>query len=188
MERHQNLHVFVVNGYPRSGKDTFVDLIREETKDQKVRVYCYSSVQTAKDLYQIFGWDGEKRPIDRDRLSMAKDYLQRFDLPYRDMACKLRDHLIEAEDRSKEMILIFFMIREPEEIKRFVKEFPFVRTIYVDAEVRGIAPSRGGIGANHADAEVIEYSYDMMVNNNGTLDDLKHEVQHFLCSLTKGVK
>lgn len=186
MERHQNLHAFIMNGYPRSGKDTFVNLIRDNTKDQKVRVYCHSSVQTAKDLYKIFGRDGVKRPINRDRLSMAKDYLQRFDLPYQDMVRKLQGHLTEAKDHPQEMILIFFMIREPEEIKRFVKEFPFVRTIFVDAEVRGSVPNSGLADRNRADTEVKEYSYDMIVNNNGMLDDLKHEVRQFLCRLTEG--
>ena len=46
--------VFIVNGKPRAGKDTFAEIL-----NRYMKVYKYSAVTKIKEIATLCGWDGK---------------------------------------------------------------------------------------------------------------------------------
>ena len=74
--------------------------------------------------------------------------------------------------RSEAQVL-FLHIREPEEIKRAVKEFNAKTILIIRNSVRHIT-------SNIGDKNVFDYEYDFVIENNGTIEELKKETEKFL--------
>lgn len=160
-----NCRVFIVNGSGGVGKDTFVDLISVSN----VGKVHYSSVTRIKEVARQLGWDGKsKTEKDRKFLSDLKDLVTDYsDLPY-NLMCKMIDRLLNTQDP----IILFIDIREPNEIQRIV-DYCGARTILVKRD------SVEHITSNTGDGGVFNYNYDIVVDNNGTLDDLKETAKMF---------
>ena len=75
--------------------------------------------------------------------------------------------------------VLFLHIREPEEIKRAVKEFN-AKTILVTRN------SVEQIMSNMADANVYNYEYDYTIHNDGTIEDLKKVAEQFVKDYIRG--
>ena len=73
--------------------------------------------------------------------------------------------------------LMFIHIRDIPEIRRMVKKYPCIKTLLVKNDRVKI------ITSNVADANVEEYNYDFIINNNGTLDELREKAREFVMSL-----
>jgi transcriptional regulator of NAD metabolism len=71
--------------------------------------------------------------------------------------------------------ILFLHIREPEEIEKAVKKFEEynAKTILVKRD------SVKHITSNMADENVFNYDYDIVINNNGSLEDLRNKVVCF---------
>ena len=69
---------------------------------------------------------------------------------------------------------IFCDIREPHEIQRMKDDFNAI-TLLVRRDAAVSAPT-----SNHADANVLNYNYDYVVNNNGTYEELRIEASKFI--------
>lgn len=69
------------------------------------------------------------------------------------------------------------MSREPGEISRFEKELGaksvLIRRNAVEFNIQ----------SNHADSEVLNHKYDYIIENNGTIDELKEKAKEFLKNL-----
>ena len=75
------VNVVIVNGFPRSGKDTFVNFCKEKLGAFGVSV---STVDFVKYLAAQSGWDGSKTPENRKFLSDLKDLLTEWnDVPWK---------------------------------------------------------------------------------------------------------
>ena len=167
--------IYVINGSAGSGKDTFCEMTSRFVGEEFVKVF--STVDIVKKLALEAGWDGKKTPRARKFLSDLKDLLTDWnDTPYNSVSKKILLTKNEWEsygiDTSK--CAIFVMCREPQEIKKFVERLG-ARTILIrrkEAEDR--SPS------NHADAEVLDYKYDIEIENNGTLKDLAFAALKFI--------
>lgn len=147
--------VFIINGSGGVGKDTFCEYVGHYAK-----VKVISSIDLVKDYASKMGWNGSKTPRDRKFLSDLKDLLTKYnDYPFRDICQKV---LWFKEDDNE---FLFIHIREPEEIDRAKREFNAHTILMVNDNVKGIY-------SNHADARVLEYNYDIVVDNSGTLKDL----------------
>lgn len=147
--------VFIINGSGGVGKDTFCEYVGHYAK-----VKVISSIDLVKDYASKMGWNGSKTPRDRKFLSDLKDLLTKYnDYPFRDICQKV---LWFKEDDNE---FLFIHIREPEEIDRAKREFNAHTILMVNDNVRGIY-------SNHADARVLEYNYDIVIDNSGTLKDL----------------
>lgn len=147
--------VFIINGSGGVGKDTFCEYIGHYAK-----VKVISSIDLVKDYASKMGWNGSKTPRDRKFLSDLKDLLTKYnDYPFRDICQKV---LWFKEDDNE---FLFIHIREPEEIDRAKREFNAHTILMVNDNVKGIY-------SNHADARVLEYNYDIVIDNSGTLKDL----------------
>ena len=74
---------------------------------------------------------------------------------------------------------IFIDCREPKEIQKFVDRLG-AKTIFIDRKIEDYNAS------NHADANVENFEYDIVINNNGTLEDLAAAAMNFI--KTEGIK
>jgi hypothetical protein len=163
---HKRPIVFIVNGFPLSGKDTFAEALALE-----YQVANISSVDEVKDIATIMGWDGTKTPENRKMLSDLKDFATKyFDLPFKDMVTKIGDNL------HKDFIVLH--IREAQEIDR-MKEyldsngFP-VYSVLVDR--KSVLPETA---SNHADENIYDAAYDIILYNNGTVKEYIADVLEF---------
>jgi hypothetical protein len=129
----------------------------------------YSSVDHIKNVAKELGWNGGKSEEDRKFLSDLKDLATEYsDMPFKKMA-----HRIDIFKQHTKYEVLFLHIREPHEIKRMVD--------YCNAKTLLIKNSRiAPIISNHADANVIDYEYNYVVYNNGSLDDLEKQAVEFI--------
>lgn len=166
--------IVVVNGMPMSGKSQFVEYCLRELGFYGEEV---STVDFVKELAKLSGWDGVKRPRDRKFLSDLKDLLTEWnDVPYKKIVearDKLQDHLdYLGYDINKGVI--FTHCREPEEIQKFVDRENAITVLLRRDAVENLEQS------NHADANVFNYEYDYVIENNGNLLELYEKAKGFL--------
>lgn len=167
-----NKQIFVINGSGRVGKDTFVNLVSEEVNNSKRKFHTvinFSSVAKVKSIAREIGWDGGKTEKDRRFLSDLKALTTDYcDMPFKSM--KKQVHEFMEDDTSQ---VLFIHIREPEEIARAVKEFD-AKTILVVRNV--VEPIR----SNASDRRVYDYEYDYVIENDGTIEELKKKAKDFV--------
>lgn len=166
------MKVFIVNGHGGSGKTTFEQMVADNY-DGFVKVL--STITPIKQIALKVGWNGVKDAAGRRLLSDLKDALTRYnDYPFR-WIC---DELEEWEEDMMEEIwhtddaIVFIDCREPEEIQRLIDKFN-AKSIIVERDTNENF-------TNHADQEVDNFSYDIHIVNNGTLDDLDASAQRFI--------
>lgn len=165
--------IFIVNGKPRSGKDTFAEILSQYTG-----VYKVSSVDRVKKIATMCGWDGAKEEKDRKFLSDLKLLISDYsDVIFQDM----RNHVrIFKKDKKSDTQVLLIDIREPEEIDRAKKEFGAYTLQIKNNRVPNVT-------TNMADANVDNYRYDFSLDNNGTLEEFRREIEMFYVSVLGGV-
>ena len=150
--------VYITNGGARSGKDSFAELL-----DKYIPVFKYSSIDLVKEMFESIGINRyDKTEAKRKLWSDGKDMLTKYDdIPFKDMASIVAD--FNKNDIDTDVLLID--IREPDEIARAAKAFG-AETILIKN------PNVNKIESNHADANVENYEYDYIIENNGTIKQL----------------
>ena len=155
--------VIIINGAAGSGKDAFV---KNFTKASRCAVQNFSTVDDVKTLAKCMGWDGgKKHEEDRRFLSDLKDIWTRYNNgPFESVKMRiLLGRILHNSEcvRKKETGIIFFVhCREPEEIEKFKKEY--------GRRCRTLLIRRNGIKRfdNHADKNVENFDYDIVVENH----------------------
>ena len=148
--------MFIINGSGGVGKDTFVSLV-----DYQATVINFSSVDKIKEIAKIIGWNGGKTEKDRKFLSDLKLLCTNYnDMPFNSMKNKYESFL------KTNAHFLFLHIREPEEIDRAKKEFD-AKTILIKRN------SVKHITSNMADENVYNYKYDIIINNDGGIEELR---------------
>ena len=173
------MKIYILNGKAGSGKTTFFKLIEEKCRNY---VYNYSTVDLVKKVAYGCGWDGSKTPENRKFLSDLKDLLTEWDdVPYKDCLKEIKriTSLADIYDVEHDDWAIFIDCREPKEIQKFVDRLG-AKTIFIDRKIEDYNAS------NHADANVENFKYDIVINNNGTLEDLAAIAMNFI--KTEGIK
>ena len=194
--------VFIINGYPGSGKDTFVEKISKVGNDTN---FCNShffkclqkgfgtintsTIDPIKNVAKNLGWKGEKTPEARKFLSEMK----RIVTEYNDYTSKKIISDVEAARNSSISFNDGAYSFSPNNINSFFK-FLFVHC----REPKEIQKIKDGIGescytifikrgdintdnlSNDSDMYVEKYNYDYYISNNGTLEDLDRTVYNFL--------
>ena len=156
--------IFIINGPATSGKDTFVSMVSAIVPSMN-----YSSVELVKEAALLLGWKGGKEDKDRRFLSDLKDLTSHYSTAIVDSMRKKAEDFLSNDIHN----FLFLHIREPKEIKRMAWELD-AKTILVLRN--GVMPNL----SNFADANVLKYEYDIVINNSGTLGDLKEEAQRFV--------
>lgn len=159
--------VIIVNGVARCGKDTFVnylvDLLDKPT-------FKLSSIDKIKQFTSaILGVEQDKTDKYRKFLSNIKDEWTEYnDGPFKHMVS-----LIDKYMGDFKTSVVTVMVREPDEIEKLERH-------YGDDCVT-VLISRTGIETpnNHADEDVQDYDYDIYIDNSGSIDDFKKEIEFF---------
>lgn len=159
--------VYIINGYPQSGKDTFCKVIGSHYKTTK-----FSTVDTPKQILKSLGWGGEKTSEVRSALSTLKDmYTTLFDGPFKESQKFILKSLNSGIDFA------FVMCREPVEIHRLQK---WCCDIGISCLTLFIKRECDVKLTNHADKNVEKFNYDVYLDNNGTLKEFEYRVLQFI--------
>lgn len=158
------MKVIIINGRGGAGKDAFIDMCGKHAK-----VASYSSVELIKEAAAVLGWNGKKDLVDRKFLSDLKDLSSKYNDGPMTYLRKCYHGTPSCTD------ILFMHVREPEDIKKCVKEFNASTLI-----VRRPGDSTYG---NHADDNVENFVYDYSIENNGTLKDLDKKAMVFCNAL-----
>lgn len=150
--------IFITNGSGGNGKDTFAEFLSEY-----ISVFKYSSIDLVKEMYESIGIDRNGKDEKKRKLySDTKDMLTKYDdIPFKD----IKSIVTDFKNNKIETEVLLIDIREPEEIARAVETFG-AETILI------VNPNVEKINSNHADANVENYKYDYIIENDGTLKQL----------------
>ena len=170
--------IYIVNGFPCSGKTTFEDIVTTLIGGEPV-VYKLSTVDFVKQIAKECGWDGTKTPETRKFLCDLKNLLTDWnDVPFKKIVEKIfyiRTNEFFDDGKFEEKSLIFIDCREPKEIDKIKKTFA-AKTILVRREsIENIEEI-----SNEADLNVLNYNYDIVINNNGSMVNLVEEAFKFI--------
>ncbi len=167
------IYIFVLNGSPRSGKDTLTDFFSEYGF-----VYHFSYVDVVRDMLKSIHIDfSHKTDGDRQLIESICNALEKYDdVPMKHLCSNVR-YTIDVENwrnlNHSNSAFIFVDIRKPDNIKRFIKEFPETITLYIEdgKDINNVTES---------DASVRDYEYDYCIENTGTLTEFKSAVSNFI--------
>lgn len=163
--------VYITSGVGRSGKDTFCELI-----SKYIPTYKYSIVDLPKEAAKVLGWDGGKTEKDRKFLSDVMDLSTDYnDAPFKDVLSIVTDF----KNNLLEYDVLIIDMRDPKDIARAVEEFEAETILIRNPNVRKIE-------SNHADRDVENYKYDFIIENDGTLEQLKRVAKLFVCDVICG--
>lgn len=155
--------IYITNGMARCGKDTFATFLNEYIPTLK-----YSSIDKVKTIAKLCGWDGGKTEKDRKFLSDLKMLTSEYsNMPFEAVRQNVEEFL---NNNIHEVMLID--IREPEEIEKAKQTF-CARTILIKNDRVNF------INSNTGDANVFNYTYDYVIENNGSLEEFKDNVFNF---------
>lgn len=162
--------VFLVNGYPGSGKDEFATIL-----SRYVPVVKYSIIDEVKRIAETVGWKGEKTPAARRFLCDLKALLGSYnDLPLRSVKTCISLYREDSiQGLSSEFLgltsVLLIDVRESGDLRELVITTQ-AETIFIDR------PSAQGPQSNFADALVRNWDYDYTIPNTGTLEDFEDHI------------
>lgn len=169
------MSVYIINGSPGSGKSTFcqkvIDIVGKNWG------YELSTVDLVKEIATDLGWNGEKTLKNRKFLSDLKDLLTEWnDIPFKHTKKQVRliKEYFDNFNLDSDEAAIFINCREPEEIER-LKQALNAKTILIRRDKAENNPV-----SNHADANVLNYKYDIEICNNGDLRELAYLALDFI--------
>lgn len=163
--------VFIVNGYPRAGKDTLTQFMDEALTAKGYTCTHYSSIDPVRNVLTSLGISTKnKTAADRKLLATVGAAVEEHS-NYRSKGCL--DAVMKASLTTRNPV-VFLMIREPEIIE-------WVKTKLED---RGhmvfrvmVHSTRAEHPTNPTDVSAANMPHELMVYNNGTLQDLAQEAQ-----------
>lgn len=154
--------IIITNGVACSGKDTFASIL-----NNYITTIKYSSIDRVKEIATLGGYNGEKSEKDRRLLSDLKVLFSEYnDMPFNDVKSIVEDFNKGLYEED----LLLIDIREPHEIERAKKEFNARTILIMNTNVKQIK-------SNMADANVYNYKYDYVIENNGTIKDLEYQTK-----------
>lgn len=171
------MSVFIVNGSPCSGKTTFENNVKKIMGNKTC--YILSTIDPIKEIAKSIGWDGTKDLKSRKFLSDLKDLLTEWnDLPFQAMCKKVKEIEEEWADygMNPNSIVIFIDCREPSEIRKLCTKFGAKSLLIRRADAENSEVS------NHADEQVLNYDYDIIIENNGSLVEFANKAFDFVKS------
>jgi len=172
------MKVYIVNGPPGCGKTTFEKMAKAIMIFYGYMGMIYSSIDFVKEIAQECGWDGSKTPKNRKFLSDLKELLTEWDdVPFKKIEERLEQFEIGLSqyEMSPAQGVAFIDIREPEEIKKACERLGAKSILITRGDVDAAA-----FNSNKSDNSVYDYEYDIVIQNDGTLEDLQQKAKHFV--------
>lgn len=182
------INAIIINGSPRSGKDTFVRFVREYCDGcECAHVVNHSTVDTLKNMLINLGWDGNKTDIARCVLANLKQFWvdECNNGPTREVVDRIMELMV---DNNGEDVLFFIHCREPLEInkiKSILDSLSIAYPISVSTLIVRRQEAEKEAFTNDADKHTDEYSYDFVINNDGTWRQLKEMAEGFCNTILK---
>lgn len=177
------MKVIVINGVPMSGKDLFCDLCLNYMTARGIMGGKISTIDFVKRIAAQVGWDGLKEAKDRKFLSDLKDLLTEYnDSPFTIVEQQIRQaylHFNKEMGVPENKIVFFVHCREPKEIQKFVDKMGAETLIIRREEMEKLPQS------NHADEEVLNYTYTYEIKNDKGIEELEKEAMKFIDNLVK---
>ena len=163
--------VLIINGAPRSGKDTFINTLTWENPGKVIR--C-SSIDWIKQQALNLGWDGIKDAKGRQFLSDLKNACTNYaDIPFK----KITERILSSCNRySQEAGTVYFCtcVREPEETSKIVKWCDENKIPCHPILVRRKKAEQKALDeefTSSGDTRFLDYSYTRVLWNDGSLDE-----------------
>lgn len=148
----------------RCGKDTFAIYLNDIIPTLK-----YSSIDKVKEIAELCGWDGESK-TEKDRKFLSD--LKLLTSEYSNMPFKAIEDKVNAFKTDDKFCVMLIDIREPNEIEKAKNAFGAKTILIRNDRVKNIK-------SNMADANVFNYEYDFVIENNGTLDEFQNAIYEF---------
>lgn len=163
------MKVIMINGYPRCGKDTFMEISKKHYKTK-----IHSTIDTPKDICTKLGWNGEKDDKSRAMLvDLKKWWVKYLDGSFTELTENIKNTYNDGYD--------FFITtsREGEEIHRLKtwcdhNNIPFV---YVFINRDECIRDYGNTSDNQVRSHQIP---DIEIDNNSTLEEFEYKVLDIL--------
>ena len=176
--------VIIVNGLPRCGKDTLVELATDYCNmNEYANVLNLSSVDPIKSSLAGFGWNGEKTDDIRDIIMKIKDiWISAQNGPTMYMMNNiLQFHISHVGEDN----FVFCHIREPEEIEKLVNAISGMDTMGISIMtlfiIRGDTQNTEENTRFSDDPMIIsKYPYDRVILNDGDLAEYDAKVCEFI--------
>ena len=175
-------YVIIINGSANAGKDTFVELFENICSNNEV-VYEFSTINKVKKAVREL----VPGPIKNDKYRKFLSDIKKLWVEYNEGPCwatfEYIEHVLQAEYvvTNYNSVFIFIHCREPEEIKKLVSHVNYrfesvCKTLLIHKP--NIA-----IPNNDSDKNVEDYNYDFIIDNIGTIEDLKECAVEFKTKL-----
>lgn len=164
------MKVIIINGAARTGKDTFVEMVADETSTEVINL---STIDPVKNAMKRLGWDGVTKN-DETRLMMAdlkQLWIRHMNGPFNYIVKTINDIMLVQNGVD---VNFFVHCREPEEIAKLKQYYKY--------DGISLLIKRDGLHVpkNGADDIVENYVYDHMVDNSGSLELLRFYVREFI--------
>ncbi len=180
--------VVVVNGFPRSGKDTFVNFALDRlNKDERSVAYPFSSIDPVFKLFADAGIEMDRQNLtDNDRCALSEVGLvmeERFGFRVNAVLAASR-RLFNNGDGNTHKILFVYM-REPKLIERLHDRVGQIEEVdFITVLVR--RPSEKTTVSNSSDQGVLDMKYDYVVHNDADLGALEKVAHLFVRKVVGG--
>lgn len=163
------MKIFVINGYPGSGKDEFVRLCAQHSK---IPVVNYVTSTPAKLALHLLGWRGEeKTPEIRKALA---DLMELSETLFNGVIAATEAKLIRAMEDYGDNCIVFIHCREPRNIDYYREKHGAV-TVFINRD-----DTKQKRFSNESDANVENYEYDIVIQNNKSLKMLEQKAVYFV--------
>jgi hypothetical protein len=161
--------IFAINGYPGSGKDEFVRLCAQHSK---IPVVNYVTSTPAKLALHVLGWRGEeKTPEIRKALA---DLMELSEALFNGVIAATEAKLIRAMEDYGDNCIVFIHCREPRNIDYYREKHGAV-TVFINRN-----DTKQKRFSNESDANVENYEYDIVIQNNKSLKILEQKAIDFV--------
>lgn len=156
------MKIIIINGVAQSGKDTFIKLFE---KHASTGVANISTIDPVKELMEKCGWaPDDKNDAARKTMALIKQALVDLnDGPF----LYIQRQIESIKWLRPDVDVVFVHVREPEEIEKMKRAFGNCQTLLVKRDVR--------VPDNSADQGVMNFKYDLTVENDGTERSLELE-------------
>lgn len=161
-----------INGPATSGKDTFMKMCKKACKGKAKTI---SLADKPKAALSILGWNGEKTEEFRKLLSDLKILAdEKFNMSNQ----YIQETMKVIEKRKNKPLILFVCAREIEDIKNCTTFLDGMgkKNVTLLIEREGVDP----ILSNVADAQVRDYSYEFVIRNDGSLEELQEKASNFV--------
>lgn len=162
-------NIFIINGYPGSGKTLFAEYCKEIIREKipLATIQTMSVINPIKEIALKLGWNGEKDDKGRKFLADLKDLADKnYDFTH-NYCREIFTHLNIRD-------FIFIDMRSNYDIEWAVNNYK-ANTVFIERDI-----VKNNDYNNHADNEVENYKYQYYIKNSNNKEEFRAAANLFL--------